>query len=120
MNSFTASRQTVDVVATLACLQRLLEFLDDLIETSTIVCLDLSSDRAQMKFVLILPCPPLQRFQDSLELRLAALLFYEKSLDLSLVHELPVVIVPSQVFAYSALFSYELSCISRMAGIIAR
>jgi hypothetical protein len=70
--------------------------------------------------MLILPCSSLQRFQDSLELRLAALLFYEKSLDLSLVHELPVVVVPSQVFAYSALFSYELACISRMAGIIAR
>jgi len=61
-----------------------------------------------------------QRFPDSLELRISAFDFYDKSLDLSLIHDLPVVVVPSPTFAYSALCSDELMSVSRMGGILAR
>ncbi|GAA5897997.1 uncharacterized protein JCM6883_000887 [Sporobolomyces salmoneus] len=94
--SFTAYGESVDGMSYLAALQGLLEFLDERIESA------------------------ISRDPRSLDLKLAALDFYEKMLDLPLVHNLPVVVAPSQVFAYSVLFSDELSCISRMAGIIAR
>ena len=102
-----------------SAMQRLLEVLDKIIETSTIVrlTLPLSSIRRCRRN---LSRSPTQRYPHSLELRLSALDFYEKSLDLSLVHKLPVVAVPSQVFSYLTLFSSEVSCISRMSGIIAR
>ncbi|GAA5947720.1 hypothetical protein JCM3765_001050 [Sporobolomyces pararoseus] len=95
--SFTVYDKPVEAAANLCGgMQRLLEALDQIIETSTV------------------------RYSQSLELRLSALEFYEKSLDLSLVHKLPVVVVPSQAFSYLTLFSNEVSCISRMSGIIAR
>ncbi|GAA5826593.1 hypothetical protein JCM5353_008921 [Sporobolomyces roseus] len=60
------------------------------------------------------------RFPNSIEMRSSAFDFYDKSLDLSLVHDLPVVVVPSPTFAYSALCGDEFMSVSRMGGILAR
>ncbi|GAA6005894.1 hypothetical protein JCM11491_004052 [Sporobolomyces phaffii] len=92
----TAYGKTTQVVTTLAAMQGVLEAIDKIVELVV------------------------NRLPDCLELRMAALESYEKSLDLALVFDLPVVVVPSQAFAYSCLFGNEVSCMSRMSGIIAR
>ena len=110
----------MSLVDTLSSLQRLLEFLDGVIEDAITVGPFLLHPRTTVPRFADLGSSPYQRSPNSLAVKVAALGFYEASLDLSLVHMLPVVVVPCQAFAYSALFSGELSSVSRMTGVIAR
>ncbi|GAA6010137.1 hypothetical protein JCM10207_005635 [Rhodosporidiobolus poonsookiae] len=56
----------------------------------------------------------------SLVIRAATLSFYEAALDLPLLHNLPIVQLPSSAFIYGCLTSSDLMSISRMCGILTK